>query len=74
MSTNREAVSLALRKLEAEEEAQAKKGELAVKLQEGLNKGGGQFLEPLVMEDYPAEEQEALRGLEVTKLSIGITS
>lgn len=73
-SNNREAVNLALRKLEAEQEVEAKKGELAAKLQEGIRKGGGQFSEPLVKEDYPPEEQEVLRALEVTVVPTDITS
>lgn len=63
-----EAVELALKSQEAEEAAIAKKGELAIKLKASLDKGGGYCLEPLIIGDFPAEEQEVLRALEVRTL------
>lgn len=62
---NREAVELSLRKLDVEEAAKAKKGELAVKLQAELNAGGGYVKTPLIRNEYTEDEQAALRGLEV---------
>ena len=61
----REAVDLALRKIELDNAARAKKEKFAAGLQVGLHEGAGRRKTPLSMDDFEEDERKMLEGLKV---------